>query len=129
MMVVSIMITILVIVMRMVTRIKSRECPEAVLFIIGGRGRGATYDKDDSEDDVDEEDGNELMMMKPRKKSEMPGSSIVYSCRGREGRGATGSTTGRSNHRGAFMKSKIVTITMMGLVLMLMIVDGYGRSL
>ena len=25
------------------------------------------------------------MMMKPRKKSEMPGSSIVYSCRGREG--------------------------------------------
>ena len=60
------------------------------------------------------------MMMKPRKKSEMPGSSIVYSCRGREG--ATGSTTGRSNHRRAFMKSKIVTMTIMGVV----IVTGYG---
>ena len=59
MMVLSIMIMILVIVMRMVTRIKSRECPEAVLFIIGGGGRGVTYDKDDSEDDVDEEDGND----------------------------------------------------------------------
>ena len=68
-----------------------------------------------------------VMTMRTDKKWEMPRSSIVYSCRGREG--ATGSTTARSNHRGAFMKSKIVTITMMGLVLMLMIVDGYGRSL
>ena len=42
------------------------------------------------------------------------------------GRGATGSTTGRSNHRRAFMKSKIVTMTIMGVVMMLMIVTGYG---
>ena len=65
-----------------------------------------------------------VMTMRTDKKSEMPGSSIVYSCRGREG--ATGSTTGRSNHRGAFMKSKIVTMTIMGVVMMLMIVTGYG---
>ena len=47
----------------------------------------------------------------------MPRSSIVYSCRGREG--ATGSTTARSNHRGALMKNKIVTMTVMGALIML----------
>ena len=58
-----------------------------------------------------------VMMMRTDKKSEMPRSSIVYSCRGREG--ATGSTTGRSNHRGALMKNKIVTMTLMGALIML----------
>ena len=53
-----------------------------------------------------------VMTMMTDKKSEMPRSSIVYSCRGREG--ATGSTTVRSNHRGALMKNKIVTMTLMG---------------
>ena len=64
-----------------------------------------------------------VMTMRTDKKSEMPRSSIVYSCRGREG--ATGSTTGRSNHRRAFMKSKIVMMTMMGMVMMMMIMIGY----
>ena len=80
-MIVTIMIMMvkMMIVMRMMTRIKSRKCHEAVLFIVVGGGRGAT-----------------------------------------------GSTTGRGNHRGAFVKSKIVTSKIMGLVMMLMIVTGYG---
>ena len=60
-----------------------------------------------------------VMTMRTDKKSEMPRSSIVYSCRGREGEGATGSTTARSNHRGALMKNKIVTMTLMGALIML----------
>ena len=66
-----------------------------------------------------------VMMMNLQTKSRKCQGAVLFIVVG-GGRGATGSTTGRGNHCGAFMKSKIVTMTIMGVVMMLMIVTGYG---